>query len=166
MSGVEITLRTAKPADAVAVMQAIRPMHEESAIQFPPIVEADALRWIIDVIERGFVVLAEVDGRIVGTLGLRVQTYPWNARVPFLYNTWFYVAPEFRKGGTAAKLLDKAKAAHHQHHGIGVLVDITTAVDAARKDRFMAAMGFTYMGGLFAYGLDKPAAAGAEAGNV
>lgn len=167
-----ITIRTAQPVDAVKIMQAIRPMMDEAAIEFPPVIEAEAIHWIVNTIANGHVLVAEMTGRMIGSLGLAVRTYPWNSRAPFLYNAWFYVHPKFRAGGTAKHLIDKAKAFAAAHDNAAILIDITTAVEAERKDRFMKAMGFTYCGGLFAFGLDKqapaadPAAPAQEAAHV
>jgi len=57
---------------------------------------------------RGFVLVAVADGRVAGSAGFDAYQFPWNGDLWCFNNTWLYVHPDFRCGGTTAGLIRHA----------------------------------------------------------
>lgn len=87
-------VRRATAMDAVNLLRCISPMTDEATYQLPPVQAGPALHWIIEVIERGIVTVATIDGRVIGSLGFVLDRWPWNADVWHLRHTWLYVRPK------------------------------------------------------------------------
>jgi len=151
----KVKFRTATPLDAAAIYRATEPMIAEGLIAIPDPQPAATMHWIVSLIEQGFIVLAEAeDGTIGGSIALKPARYPWAPDFWFVENAWFYVAPRFRKGGTAIRLLEKAKEISDQKK-IPFMLSIMSGVHPELKDRLCRLMGFTYAGGIFAYNFGR-----------
>lgn len=146
-----ITVRRAKPFDASNLCRLLDQAYEDSGGGvYPEVDQRSMLAWVADVLSRGYVIVAEKSGRIVGSIALCDFQFPWNPRW-YLSMEWFYVSPAFRENGTADALI---KAAHAfadtgKPGGISILAGLTSAKHAAVKDRLMRMKGYTYMGGTF-----------------
>lgn len=109
-----------------------------------------AMHYTLDLIGRGLGWVALHAGSIVGVILLDQYTTPWNRQAPHLENVHFWVEPRHRKGGTAERLLDAAKA-HAQAQGLPLRVRVTYgSSDAPLVSRWLQAQGFAYVGGNFA----------------
>ena len=62
-----IHIRKARPDDAGRVMKILREELAEADLNLPEPEDGPALIWIISVIAQGFVMVAEISGRIVGS---------------------------------------------------------------------------------------------------
>jgi hypothetical protein len=89
-----------KREDSAELLPCVRPLHEEvGVVPFSP---EKALRQIIEVLDRGFVLAVEDtrNGSIVGTLGL-LPVDCWYGDGDVLIDLWFYVAEDHRAGGSS-----------------------------------------------------------------
>lgn len=142
-----ILYRTATSYDIVKIGRLIEDAHKQSGAPYPPIHLPTMMDWINRVIATGFVVVADLSGRVVGSLGMEPFRYGWAAE-PCLTNAWFYVDPVYRKRGTAAQLMGLAKSFADKHNSFAV-IGIQDIVDAELKDEFLKMQGWKYGGGLF-----------------
>lgn len=98
----------------------------------------------------GFV--AEVDGQIVGG-AFAFLTAPWFSRVPIACDLAVFVAPEHRRNGVAAQLVQallwwaKQIGVHH------VDLAISTGVEAEATGRLYEKLGGTFVGGIYTWRL-------------
>jgi predicted N-acetyltransferase YhbS len=116
-----------------------------------PIEQPYAYKKLLDLIGFRLAWVAEVDGNIVGCLILSNHYWPWNSKNWHLAQEHLWVEPEFRKGGTAAKLIACGKECAREL-GRKLVFNISFGgEDADLKDRFVKAQGFTYIGGRFCY---------------
>lgn len=95
-----IIIRRASPLDASNVIRLVD--------QTPGANEARLMHWTIEVISRGFVAVADVDRRIVGSVGVMTVTAPFQS-APHLETVWFAVVPAFVRRGTGDTLLEAAE---------------------------------------------------------
>jgi GNAT superfamily N-acetyltransferase len=136
------------------VLACIAPSLDEAGIGYPPIQEDRALRWILDVMARGFVLVAIADGRVIGSAGFDAFQFPWNGDLWCFNNTWLYVQPEYRKGGTTAMLIRHA-VKYAEARQAPIIMGNTSGYRAELKDMLIGRAGFTYAGGFFVRGLEK-----------
>lgn len=91
-------------------------------------------------------IMAEREGRLLGMavvmLGEHFFSPALAATVQLLY-----VAPAARGGRTAVKLLKAIRRWSAQHGARDLHVNVTTAIDVTRTDRFLRKMGFRQTGG-------------------
>jgi hypothetical protein len=98
-----------KREDSAELLPCVRPLHEEvGVVPFSP---EKALRQIIEVLDRGFVLAVEDtrNGSIVGTLGL-LPVDCWYGDGDVLIDLWFYVAEDHRAGAAQELLMAGAAA--------------------------------------------------------
>lgn len=62
----------------------------------------------------GVAIMAEVDGELVGTLGL-IQPEWWYGPTVFFTDRWFFLYPAFRNRGVGAEILAQAGALGVEH---------------------------------------------------
>ena len=99
-------------------------------------------------LERLFVAIS--DNQVVGYLTLIDMHELHNPEAKYLTNGHFYVHPSYRKGGSAAKLMEGAKW-YTNKTGQILKPHINFGGDPVIKDKFMQIRGFTYTGGNFIY---------------
>jgi len=139
--------RQAKPLDATNLLRLLVEGHEDNGGVYPPVDERLMLQWITAVLTGGYVVVIEKSGRIVGSIGLVPFQFPWSAE--WLLNMeWFYVQKRFRRNSSADALLVAAHA-FADDKGASIVGGVSSAKDAALKDRLMQIKGYCYMGGYF-----------------
>lgn len=143
----QIKYRQATPYDTVNIAKLVMQGLEESGTDWPSIEEHRVVPWVTWMINQGWVVVADLSGRIVGSIALETFSFPWSSQ-PFLRNSWFYVAPKFRAHGTAEQLIKLARD-YARGKNMRLYCGIIDTTDAELKDRFHRISGFSYMGGNF-----------------
>lgn len=158
-AGVRPETRVAKPgriivrlasdqADIAAMIALGRQLHAESCYQTLPLDDGR----MAEIGRRGLsdgnpgLLIAEHDGQIVGMAIVVLGEYYFSpirtATVQLLY-----VAPLARGGPAAVKLLRALRAWARQNEAHDLHVNVTTAIQPARTDRFLRRMGFRQTGG-------------------
>lgn len=150
-----IVIRKADAYDAVNLMRIAEAGVKESVVGYPPFDPNMGLAWIQRVIEHGVVYVADLSGRIVGSVGLELNHFPWNPEA-HLQTAWLYVLPSFRAYGTAQKLMRAAEQFLDQRE-LRVIIEFAGGLDADKKDRWMLQRGYRYAGGSFSRLPRKPA---------
>jgi len=145
----QIKIRPAKPLDASNLARLLIEAHGESGPgAYPPVDHTVGIQWITRTLAEGYVLVADVSGRLVGTLALTNYQFPWSPRY-YMYLEWLYVQKKFRKGG-AFEALMTACHAHADELDAPIVAGISSAdKDVFLKDKSLQQHGYTYLGGDF-----------------
>lgn len=149
-----LSVRLARDPDDIAAMIALgRHLHAESCYHDLPLDDAR----MAEIGRRGLeggnpgLLIAEHDGQVVGMAIVVLGEYYFSpirtATVQLLY-----VAPAARSGPAAVKLLRALRAWARQNQAHDLHVNVTTAIQPARTDRFLRRMGFRQTGGNYVLG--------------
>lgn len=147
----KIVVGKARYTEIFAIGALLESGREEMRTPLPPTDYPYALHRLLEFIQAEMVWVARVKDSetVVGILMLRPSGLWFVQRPHFLESVEFYVAPEYRKGGVAARLLEKGKEAALSVAvgGVPLVINLTSGNMAETKDRFVESQGFTYMGG-------------------
>lgn len=147
-------VRLAEPEDIVSVLTCLRKALAEVRHDMP-MPEPDlpyAMQAMLDLIAQGLVhVTINTNGHVVGLIALSINAWPWvapsNRAGHYLTNIHFWVERPYRRGGTATKLLEAAKATAERLN-LPLMIEMSSGgTEAAMKDRFVRRCGFEYVGG-------------------
>lgn len=142
-----VKIRPAKPLDASNLYRLLVQAHDEGSA-YPAVDPYMGLNWITRTLNEGYVIVADVSGRLVGTLALTNFQFPW-APQWYMYLEWLYVQNKFRKGG-AFEALITACHAHADQNDAPILAGVSAAGhDVYLKDKLLQQRGYTYIGGDF-----------------
>lgn len=144
-----IKIRPAKPLDTSNIARLLIEAHGESGPgAYPPVDHHVGIRWITQTLSEGYVIVADVSGRLVGSLALTNYQFPWSPKY-YLYLEWLYVQKKFRTGG-AFEALMKACHAHADEMNAPIVAGISAGdKDVFLKDKALQHHGYTYLGGDF-----------------
>lgn len=145
-----IALRTATGRDVSALYHCLIRYFDECKLYYPPPVESDVMLWGLVIIGQGRTVVAECDGKIIGSVGLELGTFPWNHAQHYLNSVWLFVEPEFRKGYTGIKLIRAAQQIAARS-GLPLRMDEVWAYEIDRLATLKQRLGFHRIGGSFAW---------------
>lgn len=106
-----MTIRRASPLDVTNLVRLLKECWEElREIQISRVDEYCAINYVNETVQRGFVLVADVSGRLVGSLALRPHREEWARQSDwFLDEKWWYAIPRFRDRGVAMQLLLEAE---------------------------------------------------------
>ena len=142
-----VKIRPAKPLDTSNLVRLLTAAHDEAGA-YPPVDPAYGLNWITQTLTQGHVIVADVSGRLVGTLALTNYQFPWSPKW-YMYLEWLYVQRKFRKGG-AFEALIQACHAHADQHNAPILAGVSSADSKVMlKDKMFQQHGYQYVGGDF-----------------
>ena len=142
-----IKIRPAKPLDSSNLYRLLVEAHDEGGA-YPPVDPYMGLNWITRTLNQGYVIVADVSGRLVGTLALTDYQFPW-APQRYMYLEWLYVQKKFRKGGSFEALITGAHA-FADEHSYPIMAGVSSADrDVFLKDKAFQQHGYTYVGGDF-----------------
>jgi len=143
----KIQVRRAQPKDIVNIAKLLQSGWNEQTVEYAPIDDVCGYRWILGILEEGFVVVADLDGRIVGTACANpyrpLWSLMWLIDVEFLY-----VLPSFRRDGIAESLM-RAVEGFADKHKAALSFGLQTGDKPLVKDRMMQIAGWQYVGGNF-----------------
>lgn len=142
----QITIRPAHVRDVSPLYDLLIRYFDDLALLYPGPVPGPTMAWGLTIIIKGGVVVAEENGVLIGSVGLEIGQYPWAPSVSYLNGCWFYVAPEYRRGGTADRLMKAAKEIAAKNN-MGLRLDSVWGVENELQDRYRARHGFRYVGG-------------------
>lgn len=145
-----IALRAATPRDITALYDCLIEYFAECALYYPGAVEKDAMAWGMGIIMDGGCIVAECDGKIIGSVGVAMAVYPWNKSVRYLDSVWLFVIPAFRKGGTGIKLIEAAKQIAVANK-MALRLDEVMGFEVDLLGKLKQRMGFHRVGGNWAF---------------
>ena len=112
-----LRIRRAAAYDVVNLAKMLIAARDEQAkhIYYPSLPEGErgrsmALYHLLNMINNGVVFVADLNGRLLGVIGMHVTTLAdWSDEYG-LINEWFYVLPQFRDSDIARALLSAVEA--------------------------------------------------------
>lgn len=155
-----ITLRMARAAD-ISPLWGLLSAYFKMNPGWPEPDENATIAWGLTIIIKGGCILACHGNKLIGSVGVEKGAFQWNPAVGYLNGVWFYVAPEFRKGGTPNQLIKAVKDIAIANK-MALRLDNIWGVEPELQDRWRATHGFRYLGGN--YGWFPPPSDGAKDG--
>jgi GNAT superfamily N-acetyltransferase len=107
-----------------------------------------ALNWITRTLTEGYVVVAEVSGRLVGTLALTNFQFPYSPQW-YMQLEWLFVQKSFRSQGAFHALMKAAHAFVDERQAPLLAGVLAADADVMLKDKLFTLDGYEYMGGEF-----------------
>lgn len=142
-----VKIRPARPLDTSNITRLLIEAHDEGSA-YPPVDQTIGVQWVTQTLAEGFVIVADVSGRLVGTLALTNYRFPWSPKW-YMYLEWLYVQKKFRKGGAFEALIE-ATHAHADQHNAPIIAGVSAADrDVFLKDKAFKQKGYQYLGGTF-----------------
>ncbi len=142
-----VKIRQAKPLDVANLIRLLTEAHAESGV-YPEVDPRLGLNWITRTLNEGYVLVADVSGRLVGTVAFTNFQFPWSPKW-YLYLEWLFVQKKFRPGGSFEALIT---ASHSYADGVSapVIAGVSPADSQVfQKDKLFQMHGYQYMGGNF-----------------
>lgn len=144
---IKIRVRRAEPKDCVNIVKLLREGWNEQTVEYAPVDDLRGYRWILDILEVGFIAVADLSGRIVGVAGCAPYQTPWS-RTWMLEMEFLYLLPTFRGDGVAKELI-RAVEKFADTVGHSLTFTIATGDRPLVKDRMMKQADWKYVGGNF-----------------
>ncbi len=127
------TYRQADPADALSLLRLLTLMHKEGApCSLNQVKMADTIE---DVLRRGFVIVAEAKGDIVGSAAVQKKTY-WYSDDVFYSDVWTFVHPAYRKSRIQIKMINTLKQCAEEDN-LPLTVEVFGLNDTSRKNKLV-----------------------------
>lgn len=144
---VKIRVRKAEPKDCVNIVKLLKEGWNEQTVEYAPVEDLRGYRWILDILEVGFIAVADLSGRIVGVAAAAPYQTPWS-RQWMLEMEFLYILPKFRGDGVANELVRSVEQFSNKV-GLSTTFTIATGDRPLVKDRMMRSAGWNYVGGNF-----------------
>lgn len=142
-----VVIRQAKAVDASNLYRLLDEAHKDNPL-YPPKDPTLGLLWIANTLSSGYVIVADVSGRLVGSLALTNYQFPYSPQW-YMYLEWLFVQKPFRADGAFDALMAAAHA-YADEKGAPILAGISVSgKDVFMKDRLLQTKGYTYIGGSF-----------------
>jgi len=143
-------IRRAVPEDVSEIHKMLIDMYSRIEIPASPLSEKKVLEVIKSAMEKGIVIVAEVEGKIIGSLGGMANSDWWSDQ-KHLSDIWFYVSPDKRNSRAAVKLV-KCFIKIGKEIKMKVKLGHYYSGDIERKDKFFDRLGFVRTGSLYTEG--------------
>lgn len=146
---VKIVIRSAVYSDIFEIEALLERAREEETNGEPllPAEQPFAYQALLDLIMMGLSWIAIAEEGIVGALICEPHRHWYRRKPHYIQAIAFYIAPEYRAGGTATRLLAKLKDRASKAN-VPVILSVTAGGDRAEiKDRYVEREGFKYVGG-------------------
>ena len=140
-------LRLATVEDLSELYMMLQVMHSETIDGTSPIDSEKLTSAINNALHRGVVVVAEIDNKIVGSIG-GVETSDWWSSEKYLADLFFFVYKEHRKSTIAVKLI-KSFMEIGKKTNMKMKLGHVYSGDGDRKDKFYERLGFVKAGSLY-----------------
>lgn len=142
-------LRRAHGLDLTQLSQLLIGWLEDTEINYPGYCEYSPL-WLADFIYRYPVFIVTENEKIIGSIGLKVNNFPWNDQEKCLFCDFLMIDKEYRNTNAVILLLEAAKKLSDELR-LTLYLGSMTGSKADIKDRFFSINGFQYLGGNFIY---------------
>jgi len=143
-------IRRAVPEDVSQIHKMLIDMYSRIEIPASPLSEKKVLDVVKSAMEKGIVIVAEVEGKIIGSLGGMANSDWWSEQ-KHLSDIWFYVSPDKRNSRAAVKLV-KCFIKIGKEIKMKVKLGHYYSGDIERKDKFFDRLGFVRTGSLYTEG--------------
>lgn len=143
----KIVIKRAKPLDVVKVARLLYQAYDEQEGMYPEPNELMVLNWVTGIMNEGHILIAEKEGRVIGSIGISNYRFPWSEKW-YLYVDWLFVSKGFREGGVFEALMTALHSLADMNKA-PIFGGISSGKDARLKDRMMKMKGYTYLGGQF-----------------
>ena len=143
-------IRRAVPEDVSELHKMLIDMYSRIEIPASPLSEKKVLDVVKSAMEKGIVIVAEVEGKIIGSLGGMANSDWWSEQ-KHLSDIWFYVSPDKRNSRAAVKLV-KCFIKIGKEIKMKVKLGHYYSGDIERKDKFFNRLGFVKTGSLYTEG--------------
>jgi|TARA_R100000900_G_scaffold15284_1_gene13384 hypothetical protein len=140
-------IRRAVPEDVSEIHKMLIDMYNRIEVPASPLSERKVLDVIKSAMEKGIVIVAEVEGKIIGSLGGMTNSDWWSEQ-KHLSDIWFYVSPDKRNSRAAVKLV-KCFIKIGKEIKMKVKLGHYYSGDIERKDKFFDRLGFVKAGSLY-----------------
>jgi GNAT superfamily N-acetyltransferase len=140
-------LRLATVEDLSDLYMMLQVMHSETIDGTSPIDSEKLTSAINNALHRGVVVVAEIDNKIVGSIG-GMETSDWWSSEKYLADLFFFVYKEHRKSTIAVKLI-KSFMEIGKKANMKMKLGHVYSGDGDRKDKFYERLGFVKAGSLY-----------------
>lgn len=141
-----ITVRPARVRDVSAIIALLLRMHREATAPISPPDEARIAHQVVDTVSRGVALVGVVDRQLIGSIGGVVHADWWSS-APRMFELWWYVLPDRRRGtGLGMELFRKFKAAAGD---MPVRMETSVGGDNKRMDRLCARVGLQKAGHVY-----------------
>lgn len=144
-------IRDAIPDDVPALVELGRRMATESPhyahLPYSAAKMDRLFRSLIDSAD-GFLMLAEVDGAVVGVMAAIVSEH-WMSEARIATDFGVYVNAEYRGGTAAARMIKRFRAWAHERGSVQTTLGISTEICVEQTARFYTLLGLRQFGLLF-----------------
>ena len=140
-------LRLATVEDLSELYMMLQVMHSETIDGTSPIDSEKLTSAINNALHRGVVVVAEIDNKIVGSIG-GMKTSDWWSSEIYLADLFFFVYNENRQSKIAVKLI-KSFMEIGKKANMKMKLGHVYSGDGDRKDKFYERLGFVKAGSLY-----------------
>lgn len=108
---ITVSIRRATPLDTVNLVRLLKECWDElREIQVSRVDDYYAISHVNETVQKGFVLVADVSGRLVGSIAVRPCREEWSRPTDWYLNeVWWYTTPRFRDRGVALQLLLEAE---------------------------------------------------------
>ena len=148
----EVIVRKANILDISAIIPILHAWTLESPYSEYGRVSPSTGVWVAKMIKNHLFLVAEYNDKIIGSVGIREHTYPWDDTTTILNVDFIMVLQEYRETGAAMKLIDAIKDIS-KIACMPIQMGINHGIDVEKKDRFMSICGFVFTGGNYLYGV-------------
>jgi GNAT superfamily N-acetyltransferase len=142
-----LILRLATVEDLSDLYMMLLVMHSGTIAGTSPVNSEKLTATISNALHRGIVLVAEVDGKIVGSIG-GMETSDWWSDKLYLADLWFFVYKEHRKSRAAIKLV-RSFLEIGRDAKVAVKLGHVYSGDIDRKDNFYERLGMSKVGSLY-----------------
>ena len=146
MSKKKIQVRRATPKDIVNIVKLLKTGWNEQSVEYAPIDDLRGYRWLLGILEEGFIAVADLNGRIVGAACASPFIPAWSTQW-MLDMEFLYLLPNFRDGAVQKGLLDAVEGWADTVAKLTMIFGIKTGDRPLVKDRMMNIAGWQYVGG-------------------
>lgn len=143
----KIIVKQAKPLDAVKIARLLYQAYDEQEGMYPEPNELMVLNWVTGLLNEGYVLIAEKENRVIGSVAVSNYRFPWSEKW-YIYVDWLFISRSFREGGVFDALM-KAVHAFADEKKAPIFGGVSSGKDARLKDRMMQMKGYHYLGGQF-----------------
>jgi len=140
-------IRRANSEDISEIYKMLVDMYDRIEIEASPLSHRKLKDVIDSAMEKGIVIVAEVEGKIIGSLA-GVTNTDWWSEEKHLGDLWFYVYPDSRNSRAAVKLV-KCFIKIGKEIKMKVKLGHFYSGDIERKDKFFDRLGFVKTGSLY-----------------